>query len=54
MPGGIIDKEASIHISNVAHLDPQDGDAPRGSATSFSTMAARSALPSGPAKIIDR
>jgi large subunit ribosomal protein L24 len=21
-PGGIIDKEASIHISNVAHLDP--------------------------------
>ncbi len=22
-PGGIIDKEASIHISNVAHIDPK-------------------------------
>ena len=22
-PGGIIDKEASIHISNVAHVDPK-------------------------------
>jgi large subunit ribosomal protein L24 len=24
-PGGIIDKEASIHISNVAHVDPASG-----------------------------
>jgi large subunit ribosomal protein L24 len=24
-PGGIIDKEASIHISNVAHVDPKSG-----------------------------
>ena len=24
-PGGIVDKEASIHISNVAHLDPDSG-----------------------------
>jgi large subunit ribosomal protein L24 len=24
-PGGIIDKEASIHISNVAHIDPDGG-----------------------------
>ena len=26
-PGGIIEKEAPIHISNVAHIDPKD-DAP--------------------------
>ena len=24
-PGGIIDKEAPIHISNVAHVDPDGG-----------------------------
>jgi large subunit ribosomal protein L24 len=24
-PGGIIDKEAPLHISNVAHLDPKSG-----------------------------
>ena len=24
-PGGIVDKEASIHISNVAHVDPDSG-----------------------------
>ena len=23
--GGIVDKEAPIHVSNVAHLDPKDG-----------------------------
>jgi large subunit ribosomal protein L24 len=23
-PGGIVDKEAAIHISNVAHVDPKD------------------------------
>jgi large subunit ribosomal protein L24 len=23
-PGGIVDKEASIHVSNVAHADPKD------------------------------
>jgi len=28
-PGGIIDKEASIHISNVAHLDPAGTQATR-------------------------
>jgi len=26
-PGGIVEKEASIHVSNVAHIDPRD-DAP--------------------------
>ena len=26
-PGGIIEKEASIHVSNVAHIDPKS-DAP--------------------------
>ena len=27
--GGIIEKEASIHVSNVAHVDPKDGKATR-------------------------
>ena len=27
--GGIIEKEASIHVSNVAHVDPDTGDATR-------------------------
>ena len=28
-PGGIIDKEAAIHISNVAHADPTNGQPTR-------------------------
>jgi large subunit ribosomal protein L24 len=24
-PGGIVDKELTIHVSNVAHVDPQSG-----------------------------
>ena len=24
-PGGIVDKELTIHVSNVAHIDPQSG-----------------------------
>jgi large subunit ribosomal protein L24 len=28
-PGGIVDKEATIHISNVAHVDPSSGKATR-------------------------
>ena len=24
-PGGIVEKEASIHISNIAHIDPKSG-----------------------------
>ena len=27
--GGIVEKEASIHVSNVAHVDPKDGKATR-------------------------
>jgi large subunit ribosomal protein L24 len=27
--GGIIDKEASVHISNVAHIDPKSGEPTR-------------------------
>ncbi len=27
--GGIVDKEAPIHVSNVAHVDPKDGKATR-------------------------
>jgi large subunit ribosomal protein L24 len=23
-PGGIVEKEASIHLSNLAHIDPKD------------------------------
>jgi large subunit ribosomal protein L24 len=28
-PGGIIEKEAPVHISNVAHIDPRDDKATR-------------------------
>ena len=28
-PGGIVDKELTIHISNVAHVDPSSGKATR-------------------------
>ena len=24
-PGGIVDKELTIHVSNVAHIDPESG-----------------------------
>ena len=24
-PGGIVEKEAALHVSNVAHIDPQSG-----------------------------
>jgi len=24
-PGGIVEREASIHVSNLAHIDPKDG-----------------------------
>lgn len=24
-PGGIVEKEAAIHVSNLAHIDPKDG-----------------------------
>ena len=27
--GGIVEKEAAIHLSNLAHLDPKDGKATR-------------------------
>jgi large subunit ribosomal protein L24 len=28
-PGGIINKEAPLHVSNVAHIDPDSGSATR-------------------------
>ncbi len=28
-PGGIIEKEASLHVSNVAHVDPKTGEPTR-------------------------
>ena len=27
--GGIVEKEATVHVSNVAHVDPSDGEATR-------------------------
>jgi large subunit ribosomal protein L24 len=29
LQGGIVNKETTIHISNIAHLDPKSGDATR-------------------------
>ena len=29
-PGGIVDKELTIHVSNVAHIDPQSRQADAG------------------------
>ena len=45
--GGIITKEATIHLSNLAIADPKTAS-PRASASRFSTTAARSASPSVP------
>ncbi|MEL6962137.1 MAG: 50S ribosomal protein L24 [Pseudomonadota bacterium] len=28
-PGGIVDKEATIHVSNIAHVDPKTSEATR-------------------------
>jgi large subunit ribosomal protein L24 len=28
-PGGIVDKELTIHVSNVAHIDPSSGKSTR-------------------------
>ena len=33
--GGIVEREASIHVSNVAHVDPKSGSATR---TGFKTL----------------
>ncbi|MBI1775012.1 MAG: 50S ribosomal protein L24 [Proteobacteria bacterium] len=35
-PGGIVEKEAAIHISNVAHIDPKSGKPTR---VGFKTLA---------------
>jgi len=35
-PGGIIEKEAAIHVSNVAHIDPKSGKATK---VGFKTLA---------------
>jgi len=45
--GGIIAKEAAIHLSNIAIADPKDGKATR-VGFKFSTTAARSASRSVP------
>jgi len=35
-PGGIVEKEAAIHVSNVAHIDPKSGKATK---VGFKTLA---------------
>jgi large subunit ribosomal protein L24 len=35
-PGGIVEKEASLHLSNVAHIDPKSGKPTR---VGFKTLA---------------
>jgi large subunit ribosomal protein L24 len=35
-PGGIVEKEASLHLSNVAHIDPKSGKPTR---IGFKTLA---------------
>jgi large subunit ribosomal protein L24 len=45
--GGIVSKEAPIHLSNLAIADPKDGK-PTASASRCSRTAARSASPSVP------
>jgi large subunit ribosomal protein L24 len=50
--GGIIEKEATIHVSNVAHVDPKDNKPTR---VGFKLVDDRKVrLPSGPAKQLDR
>ena len=34
-PGGIVEKEAAIHVSNVAHIDPKSQQADAGRLSSF-------------------
>ncbi len=52
-PGGIIEKEAPLHVSNVAHVDPKDGRATRvGRKTLEDGRKVRFAKRSG--EIIDR
>ena len=49
-PGGIVDKELTIHISNVAHLDPSSNQPDTRRLQSAQTAAARSASPAARAK----
>ena len=52
-PGGIVDKEASIHVSNVAHIDPDGGRPTRvGYRTLYDGRKVRFAKRSG--EVIDR
>ena len=48
-PGGIVEKEGPIHLSNLKLVDPKSGSPPR-SASACSRAAARSASRRRPAK----
>ena len=50
--GGIISKEASIHLSNLALEDPKDGKPTRVGFKMLDGRHARCALPSAPASMI--
>ncbi len=50
--GGIIEKEASIHVSNVSHVDPKDGKPSRVGYKSVDGRKVRFARRSG--EVIDR
>ena len=49
-PGGIVEKELTIHVSNVAHIDPGSRASRPGSATGLSKTDARSGSPAARAK----
>jgi large subunit ribosomal protein L24 len=51
-PGGIVDKELTIHVSNVAHVDPQSGKATRIGYQTISGKKVRVARRSG--EVIDK
>ena len=52
-PGGIIEREATIHLSNIMLVDPEDRQADPRRASGCSTTAARSASPGLPANVIE-
>ena len=50
-PGGIVEKEAVINLSNLAHVDPKD-DKPTRVVSAFWKMAAKFDTPNVPAKLL--
>ncbi len=52
-PGGIIEREATIHLSNLMLVDPDEREARRGSDSGNWTMAARCASRAPRGKVIE-